>query len=124
MEKASAKMEGTSSINTSGFLYEVAKGAGKVGGYIHHLLTDTMYYAGKSVSYLRRVCSDLKVSRYEKRGETERMTVQYLVKNDAAIDEADKRGFYMNLGRDIVALTKAGIESDHLTIIDLSKYEL
>ena len=52
------------------------------------------------------------------------MTVQYLVKNDAAIDEADKRGFYMNLGRDIAALTKAGIESDHLTIIDLSKYEL
>jgi hypothetical protein len=47
-----------------------------------------------------------------------------LVKSDAAIDEADKREFYTNFGRDMVELTKTGVEGENLTIIDLSKYEM
>ena len=47
-----------------------------------------------------------------------------LVRGDAGIDEADKREFYLNFGRDMVAMTKSGLESESLTIIDLSRYEL
>ena len=30
----------------------------------------------------------------------------------------------MNLGRDMVEATKSGLESENLTIIDLSRYEM
>jgi hypothetical protein len=47
-----------------------------------------------------------------------------LVRSDSVIDEADKREFYMSLGRDMVELTKSGLESENLTIIDLSRYKM
>jgi hypothetical protein len=47
--------------------------------------------------------------------------IRHLVRSDTAID-TDKNEFYMNFGRDVVELTKSGLESENLTIIDLSKY--
>lgn len=122
MEAEAAKMEEMSSINTSDFVYEVIRGAGKVGGYIQNILTDTIYYAGKYVAYVRNVCSGLKVPLFEERLEEGKITIMHLARNDSVIAEADKREFYMNLGRDMVELTKTGIESENLTVIDLSKY--
>ena len=47
-----------------------------------------------------------------------------MVRSDAGIDDADKREFYLHLGRDLVTVTQSGLESENLTIIDLSRYEL
>lgn len=125
METTAAKMEGMSSMHASDFVYEAIKGAGKVGGYIHNILTDTMYYAGKYVAYARSsVCSGFKGSLYEERSEEGKITIMRLVRSDAVIDEADRREFYMNFGRDMVEVTKSGLESENLTIIDLSRYEM
>jgi hypothetical protein len=124
MDTGAAKAEGMSSMQASDFLYEAIKGAGKVGGYLHNILADAMYYTGKYVAYVRGVCSDFKGSLDEGRGEEGRLTIMRLVKSDAAIDEADKREFYTNFGRDMVELTKSGVEGENLTIIDLSKYEM
>ncbi len=124
METTAAKTEGMSSMDKPDLVYEVFKGAGKVGGYIHNILTDTMYYAGKSFAYVRSVCAGFKGSLYEEGSEEGNVTLMRLVKSDAAIDEADKREFYMNLGRDMVELTKSGLESEDLTIIDLSRYKM
>ena len=124
MEATAAKMEGISSIHASDFLYEAIKGAGRVGGYLHNILAETMYYAGKTLASVRSVCSGFKGSLVEERSEDGKVTVMRLVRSDAVIDEADRREFYMNLGRDMVELTKSGLESENLTIIDLSKYEM
>jgi hypothetical protein len=124
MEAETAKMEEISSMNASDFVYEVIRGAGKVGGYIQNILTDTIYYAGKYVAYVRSVYSGLKVPVFEERYEEGKITIMHLVRSDSVIDEADKRDFYMNFGRDMVELTKSGVESENLTIIDLSKYGL
>jgi hypothetical protein len=123
MEAESPKMEGMPSMQASDFLYEAIKGAGKVGGYLHNILIETTYYAGKTVACVRSACSGLMGSLYEERSKEGKITIQRLVRSDAVIDEADRREFYMNLGRDMVELTKSGIESENLTIIDLSKYE-
>jgi hypothetical protein len=123
MEPAAAKMEGVSSMNGSDFVYEAIRGVGKVGGYVHNILSDTMYYAGKYVAYVRSVCAGFTGSRYEERSEEGKITMIRLVRSDAVIAEADRREFYMNLGRDMVELTKSGLESENLTIIDLSTYE-
>jgi hypothetical protein len=124
MEPAATRMEGMSSINASDFVYEAVRGAGKVGGYVHNILTDTMYYAGKTVALIRSVCLGFKGSPHQDRSEEGKITLVHLLKKDAAIDEADKREFYMNLGRDMVELTKSGVESENLTIIDLSRYKM
>lgn len=124
MEPAAAKMEGMSSMNASDFVYEAIRGAGKVGGYVHNILTDTMYYAGKYVALIRSVCLGFKGSLYQERSEEGKITLLHLLKSDAAIDEADQREFYMSLGRDMVELTKSGVESENLTIIDLSRYKM
>jgi hypothetical protein len=121
MEATAAGPEGISSMHESDFVYEVIKGAGKIGGYLNHILTDVMYYAGKTVARVRSACSDLKGSLYEE-SEEGKLTIVRLVRSGAVIDEADKREFYLNFGRDMVEVTKSGIESDRLTIIDLSKY--
>ena len=123
MEADAPKMEGISSMNASDFVYEAIRGAGKVGGYVHSILTDTMYYAGKYVAHVRGVCSGFRVPLSRERSEEGKITIMRLLRSDAAIDEADKREFYMNLGRDIVEATKSGRESENLTIIDLSRYE-
>ena len=124
METTTAQAEGMPSMDASDFVYEAIKGMGKVGGYLHNFLADTMYYAGKYVAYVRNVCSNCKFPQYTESTEEGKITIVRLVKNDAAIDEADKREFYMNFGRDMVALTKSGLESENLTIIDFSRYEM
>lgn len=124
METTAAKMEGMSSITTSDFIYKAIKGAGKVGGYIHNILADTMYYAGKSVAFVRSVYSGIKGSPSEEKSEEGKLTIIRLVRSDAVIDKAEQREFYTNFGRDMVEATKTGLESENLTIIDLSKYEM
>jgi hypothetical protein len=122
MEATTARPEEMSSMHESDFVYEVIKGAGRVGGCLHHILTDMMYYAGKTVAQVRSVCSGLKSSLYEGKSEEGKITIMTLVRSDSAINDADKREFYMNFGRDMVEVTKSGMESENLTIIDLSKY--
>jgi hypothetical protein len=124
METTAAKAEGTAALQASDFIYEAIKGVGMVGGYLNNLLADTMYYAGKYVAYVRNVCSGGKVSLHEESGAEGKITVMSLVRSNAVIDEADKREFYMNFGRDMVEMTKSGLESENLTIIDLSRYKL
>jgi hypothetical protein len=123
MEAEARKMHGMSSMNASDVVYEAIRGAGKVGGYLHNILTDTIYYAGKYVAHVRSVCSGFRVPLSQERGEEGRITIMRLARSDALIDDADKREFYMKLGRDIVEATKSGLESEGLTIIDLSRYE-
>jgi hypothetical protein len=122
MEATAARPEAMSSMHESDLVYEVIKGAGKVGGYLHHFLTDMMYYAGKTVAHVRGICSGFRDSLNEGSGKEAKITILRLIRNDAAIDEADKRELYMSFGRDMVELTKAGVESENLTVIDLSKY--
>lgn len=124
MEATAPRPEKMSSMHESDFVYEVIKGAGKVGGCLHHILANMMYYTGKTVAHVWSVCSDFKGSLYEERNEDRKITIMRLVRSDAVIDEADKREFYMNIGRDMVELTKSGVESENLTVIDLSKYEM
>jgi hypothetical protein len=124
METSTAQTEGMPSMGASDFVYEAFKGAGKVGGYLHNVLADTIYYAGKYVAYFRDVCSNCQVPLFAGRREESKVTLVRLVKSEAGVDEADKKEFYMNFGRDMVAVTKSGLESENLTIIDLSKYEL
>ena len=124
METTAVRAEGTSSMPESEFVYEAFKGVGKIGGYLHNILTDTMYYTGRSFAYFRSVCCGWKSSLHEERVAPGKITIRHLVKSDAAIDEAEKREFYMNIGRDVVELTKSGIEGENLTIIDLSRYKI
>jgi len=122
METTTGKTEGMSSIKASDLIYEAIKGAGKVGGYIHNILADTMYYAGKSVAFVRSVYSGIKGSPNKEKSEEGKLTIVRLIRSNAVIDEPDRREFYTNFGRDIVEATKSGLESENLTIIDLSKY--
>jgi len=124
METTAAKMERMSSMPASDFVYEAIKGAGMVGGYLQNIFSDAMYYAEKTVDYVRSVCFGFKSSRFEERSEEGKITIRRLIRSDAEIDEADRREFYMNLGRDMVEATKSALESENLTIIDLSRYEL
>jgi hypothetical protein len=124
MEATAAKTEGMAAMQVSDFVYEAIKGVGKVGGYLNNILADTMYYAGKYVSYVRGVCSGSKVSRDETSSAEGKITIISLLRSDAVIDEADKREFYMNFGRDMMEVTKSSLESENLTIIDLSRYKL
>ena len=123
MEADARKMERISSMNASDFVYEAIRGAGKVGGYLHSILSDTVYYAGRYAAHVRSACSGFKGPLSQERSEEGKITIMRLIRNDTVIDEADKREFYMNLGRDIVEATKSGLESENLTIIDLSIYE-
>jgi hypothetical protein len=124
METTTAKTEGMSSMQSNDFVYEAIKGAGKVGGYLQNIFSDAMYYAGKTVGYVRSVCFGFKDSLWEDRSQEGKITIMRLIRNKAEIEEADRRAFYMNLGRDMVETTKSGLESENLTIIDLSRYEL
>ena len=112
------------SMPATDFVYEAIKGAGKVGGYLQNIFSDAMYYAGKTVGYVRSVCFGFKDSLLEERSGEGKITIMRLIRNEAEIEEADRREFYMNLGRDMVEATKSGLEGENLTIIDLSRYEL
>jgi hypothetical protein len=124
METTAAKTEGMAAMQATDFIYEAIKGVGVVGGYLQNILADTMYYAGKYVAYVRSVCSGSIVVSGAGSSADGKITVMSLVKSGAVIDEADKREFYLNFGRDMVEMTKSGLESEDLTIIDLSKYNL
>jgi len=124
METTAGKIEGMEAMSTSSFVYETIKGAGMIGGYLQNFFSDAMYYTGKTVGYVRSVCFGLKGSLFEGRRAEGKMTMIHLLRNEAEIDEAERREFYMNLGRDLVETTKSGLESENLTVIDLSRYEL
>jgi hypothetical protein len=124
METTAGKREGMDSARASDFVYDAIKGAGMVGGYLQNILGDARYYAGKTFSYVRNVCFGFKGSLFEERSEEGNITIIHLMKSKVEIDEADRREFYMNLGRDMVEATKSGLESENLTIIDLSRYKL
>ena len=123
METVSEEKE-ASSRSVSGFFHDVINGSGKVGEYIYDILNNTFYYTGKCSSHIFNKCKHLKISICEKVGKKGGVTIKHLVKNDAAIDDAAKKDFYMRFGRDIVELTKSDIEKENLTIIDVSKYKL
>jgi hypothetical protein len=124
METTAGKTEGMDSMPTSDFVYEAIKGAGVIGGYLQNIFSDAMYYTGKTVGYVRSVCFGFKDSLFEARGEKGGITIIRLMRSETEIDESDRREFYMNLGRDMVEATKSGLESEKLTIIDLSRYQL
>jgi len=117
------KTEGLSSVGASDLVYEAIRGVGKVAGYLHDILANTMYCAGKYIAHVRSVCPGSHGPLFQERSEEGKITIMRLVRSDAVIDEAEKREFYMNLGRDMVEATKSGLESENLTIIDLSRYE-
>jgi hypothetical protein len=124
METTAAKTEGKDSMQATDLVYEAIKGAGMVGGYLQNIFSGAMYYAGKTTGYIRSVCFGFKDSRVEERSQEGKITIMRLMRSEAKIEEADRREFYMNLGRDMVEATKSGLESENLTIIDLSRYEL
>lgn len=124
MEATAGKREGMDSRPNSDFVYEAIKGAGMVGGYLQNIFSDAIYYAEKTVGYIRNVCFGSKDSLFEKRSDDGKITMIRLIRKETEIDEADKREFYMNLGRDMVEATKSGLKSENLTIIDLSRYGL
>jgi hypothetical protein len=124
MEATAGKRNGMDSRQTSDFVYEAIKGAGMVGGYLQNIFSDAIYYAEKTVVYIRSVCFGSKDSLFEKRNEDGKITMIRLLRKETEIEEVDRREFYMNLGRDLVEMTKSGLESENLTIIDLSRYKL
>jgi hypothetical protein len=124
MEATAAKTEKMAAMQMFDFVLEAMKGAGKVGGYLNNILADTMYYAGKYVAYVRSVCSGGKASPDESIGEEGAITIMSLMRSNSVIDEADKKEIYMNFGRDMVEMTKSSLETENLTIIDLSRYKL
>ena len=124
MDTTTAQAEGMPSIPDTDFVYGAIRGAGKVGGYIQTILADTMYYAGKYIAYVRSVCAGCQGSPFAGRTEEGKLSIVRLVRSDAGVDDAEKGEFYLNFGRDMVTVTKSGLESENLTIIDLSRYEL
>lgn len=121
METTTAKTEGMASVQIADLVYEAA---GKVGDYLQDILADTMYYAGKYVAYVRDVCAAYQLPLGVRAREDGKITIMSLVNSHAVVEEADRREFYLNFGRDMVEMTKSGLESDNLTIIDLSRYNL
>lgn len=105
-------------------LQSAVRGVGKAGGYVYDAVSNSIYYTGRCSGHILSGCKHLKVAAYEKMCKKQGITIQRLVRNEAAIDDDAKRDFYVSLGRDIVELTKSGMESKNLTIIDLSKYKL
>jgi len=124
METTAARTSGMSAIGETDFVYEAIKGAGMVGGYIQNILADTIYFAGRYIAYVRDMCSGYQGSLFPDRLDESKISMVRMVRSDAVIDDADKHEFYLRLGRDLVAATKAGLESENLTMIDLSRYEL
>ena len=124
METTAAQADGMSSTHETDFVYEAIKGVGMVGGYLQIILADTVYYAGKYIAYVREMCSNCQGSLFAAKIDASRISMVRMVSDDAAIDEADKQEFYLRFGRDLVTVTKSGLDSENLTIIDLSRYEL
>jgi hypothetical protein len=124
MDTTTAQAERMSSIRDADFVYEAIKSAGIVGGYLQNILTDTIYYAGRYIAYVRNVCLGCQDSLFAGKPDESKVSMVRIVRNDAEISDDDKREFYLHLGRDLVAATKSGLESENLTIIDLSRYEL
>jgi hypothetical protein len=124
MDTATAETRGMSSIADNDLLYDAIRGVGIVGGYIQNIIADTVYYAGKYIAYVRDVCLSGQGAGCCARPDESKISMVRMVRSDAAIDEDDKREFYLHLGRDLVTATKSGLNSENLTILDLSRYEL
>jgi len=105
-------------------MHAAVHGVGRAGSYVYDAVSNTIYYTGKCSGHLLSGCRHLKTAVCERMGKKEAITIKRLVRNAAAIDDDAKKEFYIGLGRDIVELTKSGMESKNLTIIDLSKYKL
>ena len=123
METASEVKE-TSSGSVSGIVDDVVNGSCRAGEYMYDIVNNTFYFTGKCSGYIFNILKHFKISIFESVGQKGKITIKHLIRNDAAIDDAAKRDLYMNLGRDIVDLTKSDIENENLTIIDVSKYGL
>ena len=109
--------------HTSGFVNNVFYSAGMVSGHIYDLPKHTIYYTGKFSGYLFDACQSFKAAIEDKIGRRRKLNVKYLVVGDTKVDNDEKEDFYLNLGRDIVRLTKSDLESENLTVIDSSKYK-
>ena len=108
--------------HTSDFANNVFYSAGMVSGHICDLSNDTVFYTGKFSAYLSKACQSFKAAIGDKiRGR--KLNIKYLVRDDTKVDSDAKEDFYLNLGRDIVKLTKSDLESENLTVIDTSKYK-
>jgi len=108
---------------TSVFANDVLYSAGMVSGHVCDLSNYTVFYTGKFSGYLSKVCQSFKAAIGDKIGIRSKLNIKYLVRGDTKVDNNAKEDFYLNLGRDIVRLTKSDLESENLTVIDTSKYK-
>lgn len=92
--------------------------------YFMSIAKKTFLHMGKAVGYLatsyNNLGESLSLNRLwpkVKRG----INIRYLVKTEATEEDAGEiNEFYLNLGRDIIKLTRFDIESENLTIIKTS----
>ena len=98
-------------------------GAGMVSGHIFDLPKNTFFYTGKFSGYLLKACQGFKAAIEDKIRGGRKLSIKYLVRGDTKVDSDAKEDFYLKLGRDIVELSKADLESENLTVIDTSKYK-
>ncbi|MEI6666951.1 MAG: hypothetical protein WCP29_02260 [Acidobacteriota bacterium] len=124
MDTTATQADRMSSFGEADFVYEALKGAGAIGDYLQDILADTVYYAGKYIAYVRDAYLTCQGSLFAERIDESKISLVRMVRGDADIDDGEKREFYLHFGRDLVTATKSGLESDTLTIIDLSRYEL
>jgi len=108
---------------TSDFANNVSYSAGMVSGHICDLPNNTIYYTGKFSGYLFKACQSFKAAIGDKIRIRSKLNIKYLVRDDTKVDNNAKEDFYLNLGRDIVRLTKSDLESENLIVIDSSKYK-
>ena len=122
-------MDATSEDKETFFKYpsdianNVFYGAGLVSGHIFDLPNKTFFYTGKFSGYLFKACQSVKASIEDKIIRRRKLSIKYLVRGYTKVDSDAKEDFYLNLGRDIVRLTKSDLESENLTVIDTSKYK-
>ncbi len=87
--------------------------AGRLTGYI---VKSAIY----SYDYLKSLVDNQDfIPKADKKG----INIKYLVKTDLTSEDNEKKEFYLNLGRDIVKLSKSDLESENLTIINTSKHK-
>jgi len=108
---------------TSDLANNVFYSAGMVSGHICDLPNNTIYYTGKFSGYLFKACQSFKAALGDKIRIRSTLNIKYLVRDDTKVANNAKEDFYLNLGRDIVRLTKSDLESENLIVIDSSKYK-
>ena len=91
--------------------------------YTSDFVNNMFYSAGMFSGYLFKSCQSFKAAIKNKTSGRRKLTIKYLVRDDTKVDNDAKEDFYLNLGRDIVRLTKSDPESENLIVIDSSKYK-